>query len=139
MLDSRLTFRVISLIILNDIGESIAQFLMKKGLILSGVGAVTLNNLSESVLKGVSSPLLWLGIVIYTLNFFIWILVLYKIDISIAMPVGSTCYIFVPIIAMVFLHEAVSPLRWLGVLCIVLGIHFVAQGKDPAGEGRAAG
>jgi drug/metabolite transporter (DMT)-like permease len=139
MIDKRLTLKVLFLIILNDIGESVAQFFMKKGLILGGVGPIALSNLAENVLRSVSSPILWLGIVIYALNFFIWILVLYKIDISIAMPVGSTCYIFVPVMAVLFLHETVSPLRWLGVLCIVLGIHFVAQGKDPAGEGRADG
>jgi len=139
MIDKRLTFRVFFLIILNDIVESVAQLLMKKGLLLGSVGQVTFGNIGEGVLKSVSSPVLWLGIAIYAINFFIWILVLYKIDISIAMPVGSTCYILVPVMAVLFLHEAVSPLRWLGVLCIVLGIHFVAQGGPSAAEARKDG
>ncbi|MDD5174775.1 MAG: EamA family transporter [Candidatus Omnitrophica bacterium] len=130
-----LTLKVFALIILNDLGDTIAQALMKKGLALTGITQVTMSNLAEFVSKGVSSPLLWLGILIYALNFFVWIVILYKIDISIAMPVGSFCYIFVPITAIVFFHERIDPLRWLGIICILLGVHFVSQSKPPDPSG----
>jgi undecaprenyl phosphate-alpha-L-ara4N flippase subunit ArnE len=72
------------------------------------------------------------------LNFFIWIVILYKTDLSIAMPVGSFSYIFVPVAAIIFLHERVSLLRWAGIAFIILGIHFVSQSRSGAkpGEGR---
>lgn len=111
MKENHLTFKIFSLIVLNDIVDTIAQLFMKKGL------------------DGASSLLLWAGIFIYALNFFIWIVILYKIDLSIAMPVGSTSYIFVPIVAIIFLGEEVSPIRWLGIVCIILGIHFVSKSK----------
>jgi drug/metabolite transporter (DMT)-like permease len=63
-------------------------------------------------------------------------MILYKVDLSIAMPVGSTSYIFVPITAALFLHERVDMLRWAGIMMIVLGIHFVSQSKKRAGAGR---
>ena len=77
---------------------------------------------------------MWLGIFFYALNFVVWIVILYKVDLSIAMPVGSTSYIFIPIMAMLFLHEHISVLRWVGILLIILGIHFVSQSKKPAKE-----
>ena len=130
MKNSRLTFKMFALIVLNDVGDTIAQLVMKKGLVHTGISIITLDNIAEFVINNASSLLLWLGILIYALNFFIWIIILYKIDLSIAMPVGSTSYIFVPIAAILFLHEQVSLIRWIGILCIVLGIHFVSQSKS---------
>ena len=134
-----LTLKVFSLIILNDIIDSVAQFAMKKGLISTGIDSVALGNIMEFVSKGASSVLIWFGLSLYAVNFLIWIIILYKVDLSIAMPVGSTCYVFVPIIAIVFLHEHMSIVRWLGILCIILGIHFVAQSKKVAPENVAHG
>lgn len=137
MSKGHLTLKVFLLIILNDIGDTIAQAFMKEGLLSTGIGSVGIGNLAEFVSKGISSPFLWLGILVYAANFFIWIVILYKIDLSIAMPVGSFSYIFVPIAAAVFFHENVGPVRWVGILLIVLGIHFVSQSKKDGEEGRA--
>lgn len=132
MKQNHLTLKVFLLIVLNDVGDTIAQFFMKKGLLHTGITSVTFSNLPEFMSRNAGSGLLWLGLVIFVLNFFVWILVLYKVDLSIAMPVGSTSYIFVPLVALFFLGEHISVLRWAGILLIVLGIHFVAQSKKTA-------
>ena len=124
-----LTFKILALIILNDLGDTLAQFVMKKGLALTGITSVDFSNIFEFAARNASSPMVWLGVLVFVLNFFVWIVILYKIDLSIAMPVGSFCYIFVPIIAVFFLHEHVGPLRWVGIILIVLGVHFVSQSK----------
>jgi len=131
MKNNNLTLKIFALIVLNDIGDTIAQLLMKKGLVQTGISSVTFGNIIEFASRNILSGLLWLGILFYALNFFIWIIILYKIDLSIASPVGSTSYIFVPIVAMIFLHEHVSMLRWIGIIVIILGIHFVSQSKKP--------
>ena len=134
MKKSHLTLKVFLLIVLNDLVDTVAQLLMKKGLVQTGINSVNLGNIAEFVAKNTSSAYLWLGIFVFMLNFFVWIIILYKVPLSIAMPVGSFCYIFVPICAMLFLHESISPARWAGIVCIVLGIHFVAQSRKPARE-----
>ncbi len=134
MKQNHLTLKIFFLIVLNDIVDTIAQLFMKKGLVLTGISSVTFSNITEFVAKSASSFLLWLGIIFYALNFLVWIIILYKVDLSIAMPVGSSSYILVPIVAIIFLHEYVSPLQWLGVLCIVVGIHFVSRSKSCASE-----
>ena len=134
MKTSHLTLKILFLIVLNDLIDTVAQLLMKKGLVQTGIDSVNLGNIVEFVSKNASSAYIWLGIFVFALNFFVWIVVLYKVDLSIAMPVGSFCYIFVPICAMLFLHENISLIRWAGIICIVLGIHFVAQSKKPAQE-----
>ena len=135
MKTSHLTFKIFCLIVLNDIVDTIAQLIMKKGLIHTGISSVGLGNIAEFATRNASSAIVWLGVLVYILNFFIWIVILYKIDLSIAMPVGSTSYIFVPIAAMLFLHEHVGLMRWAGILCIILGIQFVSQSKRPARDG----
>ena len=131
---SHLTLKIFLLIVLNDLVDTVAQVFMKKGLARTGIDSVNLSNMAEFAVKNASSVFLWFGIFIFALNFFVWIVILYKVDLSIAMPVGSFCYIFVPVCAVLFLHETVSPVRWAGIICIVLGIHFVAQSRKPARE-----
>lgn len=118
------------LIIMTDVGESIAQLFMKTGLNGIGITSITFSNFAEFTLKGASSPLVWLGIGVYIVNFFIWITILSRIDLSVAVPVGSTSYILVPILSIIFLHETVSPARWLGIAFIIGGIHFVAKSAE---------
>lgn len=125
----QLTLKIFALLVLNDLGDTLAQLLMKKGLLQTGIDSVTFANIMEFCARNASSAVLWLGIAVQALNFFIWIVILYKIDLSIAMPAGSTSYIFIPIAAAVFLHENVSFLRWAGIILIVLGIHFVSQSR----------
>jgi len=135
MKKSHLTLKIFALIVLNDIWDTVAQLIMKKGLINTGISSVTFGNILEFASRNASSLMVWTGLLIYVLNFFLWMVILYKVDLSIAMPVGSTSYIFVPLAAVIFLHEHVGLLRWIGILCIVLGIHFVSQSKKPQEEG----
>jgi len=135
MKKSHLTLKIFALIVLNDLGDTLAQLIMKKGLVRTGISSVTLGNLADFAAGNASSFLVWLGVLVYVLNFFIWIVILYKIDLSIAMPVGSFCYIFVPITAIFFLHEHVGLIRWAGIFLIALGIHFVSQSTKAAKEG----
>lgn len=137
MRNSGLTLKIFLLIVLNDVGDTIAQLLMKKGLVNTGIGNVNLGNIAEFAAKNSASPLVWLGIFVFAINFFIWIVILSRVDLSIAMPVGSTCYIFVPIVAMIFLGEHISLMRWLGILFIAFGIHFVSQSVKPKKEAVA--
>ncbi len=128
-----LTLKVFALLILNDFLDALAQLWMKQG--LDGIGIVSVNfqNLAEFSVRCLSSWYIWAGILVYVISFVLWLIIIYRIDLSIALPVGSTVYIFIPIMAMVFLHERVSPLRWLGIAFIILGIHFVSQSKkEPA-------
>jgi drug/metabolite transporter (DMT)-like permease len=128
-----LTLKIFALIVLNDLGDTLAQLLMKKG--LAQAGPVTPGGIMDFCAVDVSSPLLWIGVIVQVLNFFIWIVILYKVDLSIAMPAGSTSYLFIPIAAALFLGEHISALRWAGIILIVLGIHFVSQSTKEAPPG----
>jgi len=130
MRKNRLTFNIFLLIVMTDVVESLAELFMKQGLTKAGISAVNLNNLFESVSRGAASWLIWLGVLLYIVNFFIWIAVLSRVQLSVAFPMGSTCYVYVPILATVFLHEHVGLVRWAGIALIILGIHVVSKSSQ---------
>ena len=127
MRKNHLTLTVLVLIILADVGESVGQLLMKIGLKNTGIDSITFANLAEFITRNASSVFVLLGMLVYVVNFFIWITILSRIDLSVAVPVCSFSYIFIPILAMIFLHETVSPIRWFGIILIIAGIYFVSQ------------
>jgi drug/metabolite transporter (DMT)-like permease len=57
----------------------------------------------------------------------LWVYILKHYPFSIAYPLGSISYIFGLIAAVLVFHESVSPLRWLGVCIIIVGIYFVTK------------
>ncbi|MFA6078491.1 MAG: EamA family transporter [Candidatus Omnitrophota bacterium] len=127
MKKSGLTLGIFLLIIMTDIGESVAEILMKKGLIATGISSISMDNIREFIVMNASSYFIWAGVFIYILSFLAWIVILSRIELSVAFPIGSTSYIFVPILSIIFLHESVGVLRWVGILFIVAGIHFVSK------------
>ncbi|MDD4954808.1 MAG: EamA family transporter, partial [Candidatus Omnitrophica bacterium] len=60
------------------------------------------------------------------LIFVIWSTILSKIDLSVAVPVASFSYILVPLTSIVFLHEKINGVRWLGIIFILMGIIFTS-------------
>jgi len=124
-----ISLKVFMVIILNDVMDTVAQILMKKGLTDVSAGPVSFDNILQFIALGASSVLVWAGVIIYVFNFLMWIIILFKVDLSIAMPIGSFGYILTPLAAMIFLHESVGPLRWIGIALIILGIHFVAKSE----------
>ncbi|MDP3790305.1 MAG: EamA family transporter [Candidatus Omnitrophota bacterium] len=127
-----LTLKIFILIVLNDIFDGVAQILIKKGFVITGISDVTFGNISEFVLRNALSPLVLSGILVGFLSCLLWFVILSRIDLSIALPVGSTIYIFVPVMAIFFLHEEISLLRWAGIFLIVAGIYCVANSKHSA-------
>jgi undecaprenyl phosphate-alpha-L-ara4N flippase subunit ArnE len=57
----------------------------------------------------------------------LWVYILKHYPFSIAYPLGSISYIFGLVAAVLVFHENVSPLRWLGVCIIIVGIYFVTK------------
>ncbi|MDE1920494.1 MAG: hypothetical protein KGJ09_01800 [Candidatus Omnitrophica bacterium] len=118
---NQLTLRILLFLVANDLLDTAGQLLMKKGIVHPFNFACP------------DAFLFWLGLAIYISNFFLWMNILSKVDLSVALPLASSSYILIPVAAVVFLHEYVPPLRWLGLAAIVVGIYFVAQSKSSKG------
>jgi drug/metabolite transporter (DMT)-like permease len=127
MFKKKLTLKILSVLIFSDLLETFTQFCFKKSTFSQSEFYIT--GLLDSVvfLKGVfSSPFLWVGLLSVALTFIIWSTILSKIDLSVAVPIASFSYILVPLVSIIFLHEKISALRWLGIFFILAGVIFVS-------------
>jgi drug/metabolite transporter (DMT)-like permease len=126
------TLRIFLAIFLNDVIDALAQILMKKGIVGGAVVSWSLHDLLFFVTQNAVSPLVITGIILYALNFFLWIIILTKIDLSLAVPLGSTTYALIPFSAVVFLHEKISMMEVAGIFCVILGILVLSKSKPTA-------
>jgi len=67
-----------------------------------------------------------LGVLFFILQIFMWTWVLQRLDVSVAFPMGSLCFVGVALLSKIFLGEAVGQLRWFGVFFILIGTVLVA-------------
>jgi len=67
-----------------------------------------------------------LGMAAYLVEIALYTAALHFLDLSVAFPLGSLCFVGVAILSKLFLGETVGRIRWLGVDCILAGTVFVA-------------
>jgi drug/metabolite transporter (DMT)-like permease len=75
-----------------------------------------------------TQPWLLFGIAAYALEFFLWLAVLSRIELSIAFPLASLSYCGVLLASRVVLGEKISRRRWTGCGLITLGAALVCSG-----------
>jgi len=103
------------------VGDSLLSHGMKE------VGSISLRQWS-SVLVAVFNPWVGLGIV-FLLGFFLsYTTALSWADLTYVLPASSLGYVLLAVIARFWLHEQITPWRWLGILLISAGVGFVTQG-----------
>lgn len=130
--------KVIVLIIIKDTIESFGDLFFKMGTLSTCISNVTLSNVLEFTSRITSSPWLWIGVLFYLLNFFLWIALLSRVDLSIAFPMSSLTYIIVPFLAILFLGEYVAPVRWAGILFIIIGVSLAGSDVGDRSRGSSA-
>jgi multidrug transporter EmrE-like cation transporter len=91
---------------------------------LAASGAVAI---LQTALRVLATPLVFLGLTFYALGAIFWLLVLSKLDLSLAYPMLALTYILIPLAARFVLGEQVPSLRWLGIGIIFIGVMVVAQ------------
>jgi len=130
-----LTFLLFILIVSTDVLETVAQFCFKKTALLQHSAAIS--NIADAVhfiLVAMISPFLWIALLASFALFCLWITILSKIDLSVAIPVASFSYISVPLVSIIFFGEHVPFLRWMGIGFILLGVILVSLSSHHQGE-----
>ncbi len=101
--------------------------MLKRG--MSQIGAVQLTGtgLAHAFGLTVTSWAIWIGISLLIGFLVSYMTVLSWADYSYVMPAGAFGYALLTLLAVVFLHESVSPRRWVGVVLICVGVLLVGQ------------
>jgi drug/metabolite transporter (DMT)-like permease len=127
MSKKKLTLNILLFLIFSDILETFTHFCFKKSaLIGSGSDIKSFSDVLIFLQAAFLSPFLWLGLFSVLLTFIIWSTILSKIDLSVAVPIASFSYILVPLVSIIYLHEKISLMRWVGILFILSGVIFVS-------------
>ena len=78
----------------------------------------------------VLNPWVFLGIFFLLAFMSAYLSALSWADLTYVLPATAFSYVFIALIARFFLHEHISPLRWLGIVLISAGVGFVAGGPE---------
>jgi uncharacterized membrane protein len=119
------TYLLISLMV---IFGPLGNVLLGKG--MKRIGAVRVETLPEAfstLFRVFGSGTIWLGIASLITFFVAYMLVLSWADYSYVQPASSGAYAVVALLAHFMLHEVVTPLRWVGVGIICLGVLVVGH------------
>jgi drug/metabolite transporter (DMT)-like permease len=132
-----LHFKTYLLILLMVIFGPLGNVLLGKG--MKRVGAVSMATPVETLdflSRVLTSGTIWLGIGSLITFFVAYMLVLSWADYSYVQPASSVAYAMVALLAHFMLREVVTPMRWLGVLIICLGVLVVGQTPPRTTEPR---
>jgi|ERR1051326_1102191 drug/metabolite transporter (DMT)-like permease len=135
--------KLLFILLIGLLFESTGIVLLKKGMTQVGSAQiVTVAEIGRIIKAGVTNSQILLGVFFEALFFICLLILMSKSDISFLWPLTALSFVFATLAAMVFLHEHVSSVRWVGVVLIMLGaalISYSEQRKDkPAHSALAA-
>jgi drug/metabolite transporter (DMT)-like permease len=116
------------MIMLSIVLGPLGNVMLGKG--MKGIGPVSLNNfrnIGVIAVSVLSSPYIWLGIASLMAFMIVHMLLLTWADYSYVQPATSLSYATVALLSYFLLGEVVTPLRWLGIAVICLGVFIVGR------------
>jgi drug/metabolite transporter (DMT)-like permease len=117
----------LGLILLSVASGVAGQLAIKMGVTRAGAAALHAAGPASTLLTAFRSPLVWLGLALYGLGALAWILVLTRLDLSLAYPFLALNFVLIAIVSRLFLGETIPALRWGGIAVICLGILLIAR------------
>jgi multidrug transporter EmrE-like cation transporter len=104
-----------------------AQLLLKAGTNAIGPFAFTATNIVPVGVRLALEPHIVGGMLCYAVSLVVWIMGLSRIEVSMAYPMLSLGYLANALAAWYLFGEAVTPMRLLGIGCIILGVFLIAR------------
>jgi len=132
-----LHFKTYLLILLMVMFGPLGNVLLGKG--MKRIGTVSIGTpagVLDLLSRVLTSGTIWLGIGSLLTFFIAYMLVLSWADYSYVQPASSVAYGMVALLAHFMLREVVTPMRWMGVLVICLGVLVVGQTPPRTTEPR---
>jgi drug/metabolite transporter (DMT)-like permease len=123
-----LQFKTFVMILIMIIAGPLGNVLLGKG--MQSVGSTSVASFSDFlhvIGRVFTSEAVWLGIASLLTFFIANILVLSWADYSFVQPASSMAYGVVALLSVLVLRESVSPLRWLGIAIICMGVFIVGR------------
>jgi drug/metabolite transporter (DMT)-like permease len=123
-------FKLLLILLIGLVFEATGVVLLKKG--MDSIGDMQGGGVSEvlRVLKaGVTSPQILWGVFFEALFFACLLILMSKSDITFLWPLTALSFVMTTLAALLFLGEKVSPMRWTGVVFIMIGAAFISYSE----------
>ena len=96
---------------------------------MSTLPAITLAH-PASLIAAIFTPWIAVGIVLLIGFFASYLTALSWADLTFVLPATGLGNVVIALLSRFWLHEAISPSRWAGIVLITVGVGFVAQGPS---------
>ena len=127
--ERRLRIKTLVMVLAMVVCANVGDLMLKRGMTEIGAVKFSPNALEHTFVMTITNLTIWIGI-LFLIGFMAsYMTVLSWADYSYVMPAGAFGYAILTLLAVVFLHESVSPRRWIGVLLICVGVLLVGQTK----------
>lgn len=127
--EHRLRIKTLAMVLTMVVCANVGDLMLKRGMTQNGAVPLSLSGLQHAFLMTVTNGTIWIGIFFLSGFMLSYMTVLSWADYSYVMPAGAFGYALLTFLAVVFLHESVSPRRWIGVVLICVGVLLVGQTK----------
>ncbi len=127
--ERRLRIKTLIMVLAMVVCANAGDLLLKRGMSQIGAVQLTASGLALAFRMTVTSGTIWVAILFLSGFLLSYMTVLSWADYSFVMPAGAFGYALLTLLAVVFLHETVSPRRWVGVALICAGVMLVGQTK----------
>ena len=125
--EGRLRIKTLVMVCAMVLCANAGDLLLKRGMLQIGAVELSARGIMHAFLMTISNGTLWAGIFFLCGFMLTYMTVLSWADYSYVMPAGAFGYALLTFLAVIFLHEAVSPKRWVGVVLICVGVLLVGQ------------
>jgi uncharacterized membrane protein len=130
----RIRIKTLVMILMMVVCANVGDLMLKRGMTKIGAVEISASGLQHALLASITNGTIWIGIVFLAGFMLSYMTVLSWADYSYVMPAGAFGYALLTLLAVVFLHENVSPRRWVGVLLICIGVLLVGQTRPRTTE-----
>jgi drug/metabolite transporter (DMT)-like permease len=117
----------ISLLLISVLAGVFGQFFLKLGALK--LGKVEIANIWNHLLAMITTPELLVGLTCYGLGAVVYILLLTRVNLSIAAPAISISYIFSVLLGHFWFRESIAFSQIIGLTAISIGVILVVSHK----------
>lgn len=117
----------ISLLLISVLAGVFGQFFLKLGALK--LGKVEIANIWNHLLGMITTPELLVGLICYGLGAIVYILLLTRVNLSIAAPAISLSYIFSVLLGHFWFRESIVFSQVIGLAAISIGVILVVSQK----------
>jgi drug/metabolite transporter (DMT)-like permease len=74
------------------------------------------------------NPYVIFGTILNAAFYFLFLAALSWTDVTVALPMTAIEYVFAAVLAIALLKESVSPVRWMGIALVIIGVILITRG-----------